>query len=98
MLRDSRVLVSGGAGFIGSNLLESLLSSGNSVICLDNFSTGKRENLRDFTGNPKFKLIEGNIPYSQASIEVTKKLPGYSPVLNVKDGLEEAVKWFRNSL
>ena len=61
MLRDSRVLVTGGAGFIGSNLVESLLCSGNSVVCLDNFSTGKRENLKEFTGNPEFKLIEGDI-------------------------------------
>jgi UDP-N-acetylglucosamine/UDP-N-acetylgalactosamine 4-epimerase len=61
MLRDSRVLVTGGAGFIGSNLVESLLLSGNSIVCLDNFSTGKRENLKEFTNNPKFKLIEGDI-------------------------------------
>jgi len=61
MLRDSKVLVTGGAGFIGSNLVESFLLSGNSVVCLDNFSTGKRENLRAFTNNPKFKLIEGDI-------------------------------------
>ena len=61
MLRNSRVLVTGGAGFIGSNLVESLLLSGNLVVCLDNFSTGKRENLREFTDNPKFKLIEGDI-------------------------------------
>jgi len=55
------VLVTGGAGFIGSNLIESFLLSGNSVVCLDNFSTGKRENLKAFTNNPKFKLIEGDI-------------------------------------
>ncbi len=55
------MLVTGGAGFIGSNLVESLLHSGNSVVCLDNFSTGKRENLREFTGSPMFKLIEGDI-------------------------------------
>lgn len=61
ILRNSRVLVTGGAGFIGSNLVESLLHSGNSVVCLDNFSTGKRENLREFTCNPEFKLIEGDI-------------------------------------
>jgi len=60
-LRDSRVLVTGGAGFIGSNLVESLLDSGNYVICLDNFSTGKRENLTSFFDNPDFKLIEGDI-------------------------------------
>jgi len=61
MLRDSRVLVTGGAGFIGSNLVESFLLSGNFVVCLDNFSTGKRKNLKEFSGNPKFKLIEGDI-------------------------------------
>jgi UDP-N-acetylglucosamine 4-epimerase len=61
ILKDKRVLVTGGAGFIGSNLVESFLQSGNSVVCLDNFSTGKRENLIPFSGNPKFKLIEGDI-------------------------------------
>jgi UDP-N-acetylglucosamine/UDP-N-acetylgalactosamine 4-epimerase len=60
-LRDSRVLVTGGAGFIGSNLVESLLFSGNFVVCLDNFSTGKRENIKEFSDNPKFRLIEGDI-------------------------------------
>jgi UDP-N-acetylglucosamine 4-epimerase len=47
ILRNSKVLVTGGAGFIGSNLTESLLNSGNHVTCLDNFSTGKRENLNE---------------------------------------------------
>jgi UDP-N-acetylglucosamine 4-epimerase len=54
-------LVTGGAGFIGSNLIDSLLNSGNSVVCLDNFSTGKRENLKEFINSPAFKLIEGDI-------------------------------------
>ena len=61
ILKDSRVLVTGGAGFIGSNLVESFLLSGNTVVCLDNFSTGKRENLIPFANNPKFTLIEGDI-------------------------------------
>jgi UDP-N-acetylglucosamine 4-epimerase len=61
ILKDSRVLVTGGAGFIGSNLVDSLLNSGNSVVCLDNFSTGKRENLKEFINSPAFKLIEGDI-------------------------------------
>ncbi len=61
ILKDSRVLVTGGAGFIGSNLVDSFLFSGNTVVCLDNFSTGKKENLKAFSGNTKFKLVEGDI-------------------------------------
>jgi UDP-N-acetylglucosamine 4-epimerase len=60
-LEKSRVLITGGAGFIGSNLVESMLEAGNSVVCLDNFSTGKRENLATFHDNPHFTLIEGDI-------------------------------------
>ncbi|MBK9389770.1 MAG: SDR family oxidoreductase [Bacteroidetes bacterium] len=61
LLRNRRVLVTGGAGFIGSNLTESLLDAGNEVVCLDNFSTGKRKNIESFLGNPRYKLIEGDI-------------------------------------
>jgi len=60
-LEKSRVLITGGAGFIGSNLVESMLEAGNRVVCLDNFSTGKRENLAAFQDNPHFTLIEGDI-------------------------------------
>jgi UDP-N-acetylglucosamine 4-epimerase len=60
-LVNCNVVVTGGGGFIGSNLVESLLGAGNKVTCLDNFSTGKRENLKDFIKNPSFKLIEGDI-------------------------------------
>ena len=61
LLRNRRVLVTGGAGFIGSNLTESLLDAGNEVVCLDNFSTGKRENIRTFLSNKHYRLIEGDI-------------------------------------
>jgi UDP-N-acetylglucosamine 4-epimerase len=60
-LSGRKVLITGGAGFIGSNLVESMLNSGNYVVCLDNFSTGKRENLNGFMNNPDFKLIEADI-------------------------------------
>jgi UDP-N-acetylglucosamine/UDP-N-acetylgalactosamine 4-epimerase len=60
-LTNSRVLVTGGAGFIGSNLCEDLLKQGNEVICLDNFSTGKKENIAPFLANKNFTLIEGDI-------------------------------------
>ncbi len=61
ILKGNKVLVTGGAGFIGSNLVESLLNAGNQVVCLDNFSTGKRENLKNFMTNNSFSLIEGDI-------------------------------------
>lgn len=61
LLKNSRVLVTGGAGFIGSNLVESLLLADNSVVCLDNFSTGKRKNIESFLNNSRFELIEGDI-------------------------------------
>jgi len=60
-LTEKKVLVTGGAGFIGSNLAGALLEAGNEVICLDNFSTGKRQNIKDYLVNPKFRLIEGDI-------------------------------------
>ena len=55
------MLVTGGAGFIGSNFCEALLEIQNKVVCLDNFSTGKRENTDGFLSNSNFILIEGDI-------------------------------------
>ena len=55
------ILVTGGAGFIGSNLCEALLALGHRVVCLDNFSTGHRHNIETFLSNRQFKLIEGDI-------------------------------------
>ena len=60
-LSNKTILVTGGAGFIGSNLCEALLEKGNKVICLDNFATGKRENIKEFLDDPNFILIEGDI-------------------------------------
>jgi UDP-N-acetylglucosamine 4-epimerase len=60
-LENSKVLVTGGAGFIGSNLIEVLLKQGNHVICMDNFITGKRENIEPFMGSRSFELIEKDI-------------------------------------
>ena len=58
---ETRFLVTGGAGFIGSNLCEAILSMGFHVRCLDNLSTGRRENLDSFASNPRFSFIEGDI-------------------------------------
>jgi UDP-N-acetylglucosamine/UDP-N-acetylgalactosamine 4-epimerase len=59
--RGTTFLVTGGAGFIGSNIVEAILKLGYSVRVLDNFSTGKRENIKEFIRNTNFKLIEGDV-------------------------------------
>jgi len=56
-----KVLVTGGAGFIGSNLCEALINQGKKVICLDNFATGKKENIQNLFTSPNFELIVGDI-------------------------------------
>ena len=61
LLSSSKVLVTGGAGFIGSNLCEALLDLNANVVCLDNFATGKRENLSAIKDHENFTLIEGDI-------------------------------------
>lgn len=59
--RKYHILITGGAGFIGTNLCEYFLSKGHKVVCLDNFATGHRHNLDIFAGNPDFTLVEGDI-------------------------------------
>ncbi|MFL2061002.1 SDR family oxidoreductase [Marinilactibacillus psychrotolerans] len=59
--KDSIFLVTGGAGFIGSNLIEVLLEKGYSVRCLDDLSNGHKSNIEPFLSNEKFEFIEGDI-------------------------------------
>jgi len=58
---NTKILITGGAGFIGSNLCDYFLSKGYEVVCLDNFATGHRRNLAAFASNAHFTLIEGDI-------------------------------------
>jgi UDP-N-acetylglucosamine 4-epimerase len=60
-LRGRKILVTGGAGFIGCNLCERFLEFGSIVVCLDNFITGRRENISHLLENENFTLIEGDI-------------------------------------
>ena len=57
----TKVLITGGAGFIGSNLTEYFLSKGYFVRCLDNFATGYKHNIEEFMSNPNYEFIEGDI-------------------------------------
>jgi len=60
-LKNRRLLITGGAGFIGSALCESFLAKGNEVVCLDNLLTGFRKNIEPFLSNPRFNFIQGDI-------------------------------------
>ena len=69
-LKKKHILVTGGAGFIGSNIVEKLLNSDVSVTVLDNLSTGKLENIEEFISNPDFKFIKGDICDFDTCVEV----------------------------
>ena len=63
--KKKKILVTGGAGFVGSHLCERLLSDGNEVLCLDNFFTGLKQNVLHLMDNPYFELVRHDItePY-----------------------------------
>ena len=77
--KDSVFLVTGGAGFIGSNLCEAILNLGYKVRCLDDLSTGKQKNVDLFIDNPNYTFIKGDIKDFNTCLEATK---GVSYVLN----------------
>jgi UDP-N-acetylglucosamine 4-epimerase len=61
MISGKKILITGGAGFIGSNLCDYFIERNNHITCLDNFATGKRENIVHLKDNKNFKLFEGDI-------------------------------------
>ena len=61
--QPKRVLVTGGAGFIGSHLCDRLVAEGHEVLCVDNFYTGSRQNVRHLLGNPAFELLRHDITF-----------------------------------
>lgn len=70
----STFLVTGGAGFIGSNLCEAMLNMGIKVRCLDDLSIGKRENIDLFINNPNYEFIEGDIKDFETCLKATKNV------------------------
>ncbi|MGE0847707.1 MAG: NAD-dependent epimerase/dehydratase family protein, partial [Flavobacteriaceae bacterium] len=61
--RAKRILVTGGAGFLGSHLCRRLLADGHDVICVDNFFTGDRRNIEDLQADPAFELIRHDVTF-----------------------------------
>jgi UDP-glucose 4-epimerase len=75
-----RVLVTGGAGFIGSHLVDGLISEGFDVVVLDDFSSGRRENLDGHFGKPNFCLVDGDV---KVKADVEKALEGVDVVFHL---------------
>ena len=65
----NRILVTGGAGFLGSHLCDRLIKDGHDVLCLDNFFTGSKQNIAHLIGNPSFELMRHDVSYP-LSVEV----------------------------
>ncbi|NLI95011.1 MAG: SDR family NAD(P)-dependent oxidoreductase, partial [Erysipelotrichaceae bacterium] len=72
--KNTTFLVTGGAGFIGSNLCEALLEKGCKVRCLDDLSNGFRHNIEEFLTNPNFEFIEGDITNYDVCLKASKNV------------------------
>lgn len=85
-----RVLVTGGAGFIGSHLVDRLLRSGHNVICVDNFSTGSAQNIEHLRKHPRFELMQCDVttPFSVEVDEIYNLACPASPIHYQKDPLQ----------
>jgi UDP-glucuronate decarboxylase len=63
LLEPKRIMVTGGAGFLGSHLCERLIGAGHEVLCVDNFYTGRRRNVQDLISNPRFELMRHDVTF-----------------------------------
>ena len=101
MIQNKKILVTGGAGFIGSNLCDALIDLGNKVICLDNLLTGKYENIKELDKNSAFTFIEGdtsrdftyvkNVVQANLLAGSTTNEKAYNEVFNVAFGANNSL-------
>jgi nucleoside-diphosphate-sugar epimerase len=84
-----RILVTGGAGFIGSHLCEKILSQDNEVICVDNFFTGSKQNIIHLLDNPYFEIVRHDI---------TLKELNWEPKIQLEKGLIKTINYFERLL
>lgn len=98
--KQKTVLVAGGAGFIGSHLIEALLKRGDEVICIDNLLSGTPENIVAFTDNPSFRFIEHDITkdFSVDCDEIYNLACPASPKFYALDPLKTLTTCFEGSL
>lgn len=85
------VLIAGGAGFIGSHLIETLLSQNFKVICVDNFSTGKKDNLKAVLTAPNFSLIEADIGDPKFNLPEGVKIDYCFHLASIEDYLQKGL-------
>ena len=87
-----RILVSGGAGFIGSHLCTRLVNEGHDVICLDNFFTGSKDNIKHLMGNHHFEVVRHDVtyPYSAEVDEIYNLACPASPIHYQHDPIQTA--------
>ncbi len=92
------VLITGGAGFIGSHLCRAFLRRGDSVICVDNFITGSKDNIKDFFNNPGFRLVEHDISNPLCINETVNWVLHFASIASPKYYLEYPIKTLKSGL
>ncbi|MFA5270963.1 MAG: UDP-glucuronic acid decarboxylase family protein [Candidatus Omnitrophota bacterium] len=93
-----KILITGGAGFIGSHLCKALIARGDSVICVDNFITGSKENVNELLNNPDFRLIEHDISKPLYLREKIDWVLHFASIASPKDYIAYPIKTLKSGL